>query len=274
MDIPRFNRRRMPAKATGRSPSMERSTSGLMYENERRAMEPRLRQRHARAHQQADGNGVRWLWSPNNINQSVVGIKMSQPIANGWSLIGTVEAGFDPISGDLFQLAARTGDEQRQGGQSLQSASGDSSRAGQWDNSQFFLGLSNKTYGTLSAGRVNALSLDGLIAYDPMGSSYAFSPFGFTGMYAGFSDTELARSNTAIKYKGQFEKPPRCGTGFRSAVTIRAMAPRKCGRPRSARTFIICYGGTLSLDFVGSYAVDGALTSNFKTPIPKFYSGR
>jgi hypothetical protein len=30
-------------------------------------------------------NGPKWLWSPNNINQSVIGIKMSQPIANGWS---------------------------------------------------------------------------------------------------------------------------------------------------------------------------------------------
>jgi hypothetical protein len=29
-------------------------------------------------------------------------------------------------------------------------------------------------YGTLTGGRVNALSLDGLIAYDPMGSAYAF----------------------------------------------------------------------------------------------------
>jgi hypothetical protein len=33
-------------------------------------------------------NGPKWLWSPNNINQSVIGIKMSQPIANGWSLVG------------------------------------------------------------------------------------------------------------------------------------------------------------------------------------------
>ena len=86
----------------------------------------------------------------------------------------------------------------------LQSANGDSSRAGQWDNSQFFFGVSNKTYGTLTFGRVNALSLDALIAYDPMGAAYAFSPFGFTGAYAGFSDTELARSNTAFKYRVDF----------------------------------------------------------------------
>ena len=46
-------------------------------------------------------NGSKWLWSPNNVNQSVIGIKMSEPIGYGWSIIGTVEAGFDPISGEL-----------------------------------------------------------------------------------------------------------------------------------------------------------------------------
>ena len=153
----------------------------------------------------------------------------------------------------------------------LQSASGDSSRAGQWDNSQFFLGFSNKTYGTLTGGRVNALSLDGLIAYDPMGSAYAFSPFGFTGMYAGFSDTELARSNTAIKYRGQFGNFRVAGLaqigGYNQGNGSTQMWQGQVGGDIHN-----LYGGTLSLDFVGSYAVDGALTSNFTTPIPKFYS--
>ena len=49
-------------------------------------------------------NGPKWLWSPNNINQSVIGIKMSEPIADGWSLVGTLEAGFDPA----FRLPSRT----------------------------------------------------------------------------------------------------------------------------------------------------------------------
>ena len=51
-------------------------------------------------------NGSKWLWSPNNINQSVIGIKMSEPIGYGWSIIGTVEAGFDPIFGPIGQFAA------------------------------------------------------------------------------------------------------------------------------------------------------------------------
>ena len=77
-------------------------------------------------------------------------------------------------------------------------------RSGQWDNSQGFIGFSNKTYGTIVGGRVNTLGLDGLVAYDPMGSAYAFSPFGYSGSYAGFGDTEMTRSNTAIKYHGDF----------------------------------------------------------------------
>ena len=45
--------------------------------------------------------GPKWLWTPNGISQSVVGIKVSQPIAYGWSLVGTVETGFSPYSWNL-----------------------------------------------------------------------------------------------------------------------------------------------------------------------------
>ena len=145
-------------------------------------------------------NGVKWLWSPNNISQSVVGVKMSEPLSYGWSLIGVAEAGFDPLSGELAN-SQRSQVINNGKALVLQSANGDSSRAGQWDNSQAFLGFSNPTYGTLTGGRVNSLTLDGLIGYDPMTLSYAFSPFGFTGTYAGFGDTAIARSNTAVKYR-------------------------------------------------------------------------
>ena len=104
-----------------------------------------------------------------------------------------------------------------------------------------------------------------------MGSAYAFSPFGFTGMYAGFSDTELARSNTAIKYRGQFGNFRVAGLaqvgGYNQGNGSTQMWQGQVGGDIHN-----LYGGTLSLDFVGSYAVDGALTSNFTTPIPKFYS--
>ena len=87
----------------------------------------------------------------------------------------------------------------------LQSANSDSSRAGQFDNSVGYIGLSNKTFGTLTVGRVTSLTLDGVIAYDPMGGSYAFSALGYSGSYAGFGDTETNRANTGVKYRVSYE---------------------------------------------------------------------
>ncbi len=147
-------------------------------------------------------HGPQWLWTPNGLSQSVVGIKMSEPIswASGWSLIGVAETGFNPYGGDLA-WAQRAQVQNNGKSLFLQNANADSSRTGQWDNSQGFIGVSNKTYGTLVVGRVNTLSLDAINAYDPMGGSYAFSPLGYSGSYAGFGDTETARANTALKYR-------------------------------------------------------------------------
>ena len=47
-----------------------------------------------------------WLQTPNGINQSVVGVKVSQPIAYGWSLVGTAEVGFNPYWGYLADAQA------------------------------------------------------------------------------------------------------------------------------------------------------------------------
>ena len=215
--------------------------------------------------------GSKWLWSPNNINQSVIGIKMSEPIAYGWSLVGTLEAGFDPISG---WLANSQRAQVINNGKALvlQSANGNSSRAGQWDNSQGFIGVSNKTYGTLTFGRVNALSLDALIAYDAMGAAYAFSPFGFTGAYAGFSDTELARSNTAFKYRVSVGDYRAAGLaqvgGYDQGNGSASMWQGQLGGDVNN-----LFGGTLSLDGIVSYAKDGALTSIFNGTCSVLKSG-
>jgi len=203
-------------------------------------------------------NGSKWVWSPNNINQSVIGVKMAEPIGYGWSIVGTLEAGFDPLSGELAN-SQRSQVENNGKALVLQNANGDSSRAGQWDNSQGFIGLSNKTYGTLVGGRVNTLALDGLIAYDPMGSAYAFSPFGFTGMYAGLGDTELARSNTAIKYRLDYANFRVAGLaqigGYNQGNGSASMWQSQIGGDFNL------FGGVLSLDGVGSYAKDGVNTS-------------
>ena len=50
-------------------------------------------------------HGVKWLWTPNGLSQSVIGLKMSQSLAPlglaGWSLIGTIETGYNPYYGYL-----------------------------------------------------------------------------------------------------------------------------------------------------------------------------
>jgi hypothetical protein len=57
-------------------------------------------------------NGSRWLLSPNALSSSVLGLKMSEPLGGGWSLIGDVEFGFDPYSLGTLQQPALTGSEQ------------------------------------------------------------------------------------------------------------------------------------------------------------------
>jgi predicted porin len=138
--------------------------------------------------------------APNGLSQSVVGVKVNEPLINGWSFVGQAETGFDPYS---LELANGQGSQFENNLVNLphQSSSADSARDGQLLNSQLFIGVSNSTYGTLTFGRVNSLTLDGVNAYDPMGGSYAFSVIGFSGTTAGVGRTEDTRSDTAFKYR-------------------------------------------------------------------------
>jgi len=206
-----------------------------------------------------------WLQTPNGINQSVVGIKMSQPIAYGWSLVGTAEVGFNPYFGYLAD-AQRSQVQNNGKALVLQNANADSSRTGQWDNSQGFLGLSNPVYGTITAGRVNTLSLDTLIAYDPQSSAYAFSPFGYSGSYAGFGDTEAARANTAVKYRVNYSNF-RAGAlvqwgGYDQGNGSTSMYQGQVGADFNLFGGMP-YAGKLSLDVLGSYAENVVNVSTF-----------
>jgi predicted porin len=147
-----------------------------------------------------NSQGAKWSLVPGGISQSNVGIKATEPLgATGWSIVGNVQTGFDPYG---LQLANGPGSmwTNSQLPLQLQNSNGDSSRAGQWDNSLAYAGVSNKTFGTLTWGREYSLTLDGVNAYDPMGGSYAFSPIGFSGKVPGAGSTEDTRPNTAFKY--------------------------------------------------------------------------
>ena len=150
-----------------------------------------------------NSNRGQWLLTPGGISQSQVGVKIKEPLFGGLSFVGEVATGFDPYSLRLADgprsMANNTAIPLQ-----FQSSNGDSSRAGQWDNSVGYAGFSQEQFGTLTFGRQNTLSLDGINAYDPMGGSYAFSPIGYSGRAAGDGNTETARSNTALKYAGKF----------------------------------------------------------------------
>jgi predicted porin len=151
-----------------------------------------------------NSRGPMWTLVPGGISQSNVGIKISEPIGStGWNFVANAQLGFDPYT---LQLANGPGAMTQNTTTPLQfqNGNGDSSRAGQWDNSLGYLGVSNKTFGTLTFGRVYSLTLDGVNAYDPMGGSYAFSPIGYSGKVAGAGSTEDTRPNTAFKYNVSF----------------------------------------------------------------------
>ena len=94
---------------------------------------------------QKTSRGGRWSWSPNALSPSTLGLKMEEPLAGDWLLIGAAEFGFNPYSGMLAN-GPRSFADNNLNPLANQIASGDGSRAGQWDNSQGFVGVSSKTY--------------------------------------------------------------------------------------------------------------------------------
>jgi predicted porin len=139
-----------------------------------------------------------WGLAPNGLSHSTIGIKGTEPIGGGFSFVFAVDAGFDPYS---LRLANGPGSAAANAGVPLnqQTAWADSSRAGQWYNGQGYLGVSSPIYGTLTIFRQNALTRDGVVDYDPMGSSVAFSPI--QGMAGGVGNTEDAKYSTSLKYR-------------------------------------------------------------------------
>ena len=177
-------------------------------------------QDHASPFNRYYGNGVNELISKNSqgghfqpvpgamggSDGGVIGIKGAEPLAPGWTFVFNLAAGFDPYSMQ-FVNGARSLADNNGLPLNLQNANGDSSRAGQWYNGAANFGVSSTTFGTLTFGRQNSLTLDGIIAYDPFSASPAFSVIGFAGGLQGAGDTEDSRFNTSVKYRvniGQF----------------------------------------------------------------------
>ena len=148
---------------------------------------------------QRNSANTHWLWAPNALSTSVVGISMQEKLFDDWTLVGVAETGFNPHSVMLIN-GPRSLTDNNLNKIGFQNSSTNSSRAGQWDNSQGFIGFSNPTYGTLTFGRTNALSQGALGKYDPV-ASVAFSQIGFSSIYSGFGVSPTTRINSALTYR-------------------------------------------------------------------------
>ncbi len=213
-------------------------------------------------------NGARWQATPNGLSQSNVGVKVKEQIVPNWFLIGDVNLGFDPYSLRLSDGPTSLVDNNNAGSANnlfSETSNGDSSRAGQWDNTRAYLGLSNTTYGTLTAGRQYAFSNDLSSNYDPFGGSYAFSMIGNSSTFVGGTgDTETARYNTSIKYLYN-------NNGFRAGALAQVGGWAQGNGAQSA--YQIDIGGDLggfSVDALYAYAKDavalGLYTNGAPTP--------
>ena len=202
--------------------------------------------------------GSRWQPTYNALSTSVAGMKMTENLAYGWSLIGLVEAGVNPLSGMLDnQPRTLVNNNARPIGKwPYQTSNFDGSRAGQWDNSQGFFGFSNPVYGTMTFGRTNSLSFDALSPYDPV-SSIAFSPLGFSNSFPGFGDTVTVRPNTALTYRLTYQN-------FRAAAQVQvggyAIGNGANGMYQGQ---LGADFGPLSLDGIVSWAKDAVSLSSF-----------
>jgi predicted porin len=149
------------------------------------------------------GHGAKWLLAPNGLTQSNAGFQIKEMLGGGWSFIGQVETGFNPINftiaNSVLSVAAARGIPL-----AFQVTNGDSNTQGTFYNSLGYAGFSHDTWGTLTFGRQNTLMADAVRSYDPMESAYAFSVLGYYGGFAGGGDTEDRKGTTAIKYRVQY----------------------------------------------------------------------
>jgi predicted porin len=180
--------------------------AGFTYQTHGAPLDPRSPPGSAYIVQRYSRSSSRWDVAPNGLQNSFIGIKGNKPIAGNTSLVFALDAGFDPYS---FRFSSGPGSAAHNAGvpQDQQTSWADSSRAGQFYNGNGYVGFSSPTYGTLTVFRQNALTYDGVLEYDPMGASYAFSPIGWQGITCGGGNTENCRHTTSLKYKltvGQF----------------------------------------------------------------------
>jgi len=140
----------------------------------------------------------------NAMSQSKVGLKGTEPVADGLDFVFNVEMGFNPASGSIADAVKSL---TYNNGRALndQKTAADGARAGQIFNGQGWAGLSSKEFGTLTLGRHVTLLTDTIGKYDPQGGAYAFSVIGYSGATAGGGNTENTRADDSVKYMYKYQ---------------------------------------------------------------------
>ena len=147
-----------------------------------------------------NGYQHRFLFAPNNLQQTGLGIRGKEEFAPGWSVVFNASTGINPQSG-LLANASATDTINNGLPRSSYSIAIDGARAGQPFNDEYDAGVASKYFGTLTFGRQRSLGTDAMLQYDPANGSYAFSYIGYNGTMAGGGDTEDSRWDTALKYR-------------------------------------------------------------------------
>jgi predicted porin len=209
-----------------------------------------------------NSNQSRFTIVPNGLGQTYLGVKGVEPVVWGWSLVFNLQNGFDP-----FTLQRANGPkslvESNTTPLDAQTANGDSSRAGQLFNTEAYAGFSHPTFGTLTGGRQNSLILDGLSAYDALGSAPAFSVLGVSNIVGGGGDTESARYATSVKYM--------VDVGAFRFSTLYQLGGYDQGNGSNGAfsSEIEAHLGGFSFDAVGQKVKDAVALSNFgQYPLP------
>ena len=148
-----------------------------------------------------NGYQHRFLVTPNNLQQTGLGIRGREEFLPGWAVVFNASTGINPQSGLLANASATT-DRLTMAclGTAIRYAI-DGARAGQPFNDEFYGGISSAHFGTLTFGRQRSLGTDAMLLYDPAGGGYAFSYIGYNGTMAGGGDTEDSRWDDALKYR-------------------------------------------------------------------------
>ena len=152
--------------------------------------------------QKNSNNAVSGVTS-NGMSQSRIGLQGNEPLNFlDWSAVFKIETYFNPASGEITDALKSVA---QNNGRALnaQSTNIDSSIAGQ-PFEQAFVGISSRSWGTVTFGRQNTTLADLIAKYDPQQTSYAFSLLGLSGTPAGGGDTQDRRLDSSIKYTNSF----------------------------------------------------------------------